>query len=1131
MKRLFALTTMTVALTLAPPAHAQVVRPVQKVQFLANRSPLPERLPPVRRVSLDQAAGVDLRGVTPGQALATLRDRTGLRILFSPSLLPTDRTVACRCEGVSIREALGTILAGTGFHFTEVGDQVLVEPSERPAPRPRAAVATTAPTALLAPPVVATARPVRALARRQGTIGGRVTDATTGQPLSGVQVHIATLDIGALTGVDGVYSIARVPVGTHTVVAEMIGYGTARQQVTVGEGSTVQVNFRLTQQAVQLDEVVVTGTPGGLQRRAIGNVVGEVDAAASQVAPINDLSHLLAGREPGVEVQVGQGSPGTASVIRIRGQASLSASNQPLVYVDGVRVNSRMSTPQGGSTPAAISRMDDFAPGEIERIEVIKGPAAATLYGTEASNGVINIITKKGAFNQRARWTFSTKQGANWFANPEGHTPTNWGLDSNGNLASVNLVAHEKALGNNVFHNGRVQEYSLDVSGGSEDVSYFVSGSALNNDGVTPESWQKKYNARVSVTAQAGDHFTVDGNAGLVLLHARVPGRGTSDGAMRSLWLGLPRFVDTPKRGFYRAPPEAFYEKAQFYQDVNRLTTGVTVNYTPFPWFHHRLTFGVDVTDQKNTNFTPYLSEFAAQFFSANDAAGSKDVRQETVLQTSFDYAASANWNVSPTLASTTSAGMQVNTKKIDQTRARGEGFPAVGIATVDGAASTFGYSDLIENNTVGIYVQEQLGWRDRMFLTAAVRADDNSAFGENFSLVYYPKVSGSWVLSDEDWWGLDFMNSFRLRGAYGESGQQPDVFDALRTYTPRAQPNGSAAVYPDAPGNSNLGPERGQEIEAGFDASMWNDRLSLEFTFYNQVTKDAIVARDVAPSTGFSAQKYVNIGKVSNRGIEVGLNARVLDLQSLDWDLGLNLDTNRNRVEELGLGGGFLALGWTTRHAEGYPAASFFAPKVVSADLDANGDPINMMCADGHGGTVNCEESAPRVYAGHPDPSLEGSLTSSFTLADKIQLSAMADFKFGQSNYSTLTWWRYTGLPMAGELFQPNPDPKLKAAEYLGRFGEFQLWVPKASFARLREITLTSPLPDSWVQRIGAQQGRLSVAAQNVAMLWTNYFAWPYQDPEVRAPANVLGGNREPENTAAVPPLMSLTFTLRLTY
>ncbi len=240
-------------------------------------------------------------------------------------------------------------------------------------------------------------------AQQGGTVTGRVVDASTLEPIAAVQVFISALDLGGLTQQNGRYLLQNVPAGTHTLSVSRIGYRTVEAQVTVAGGQTVEQNFGVAQEALQLDAIVVTGTPGGTQRRAIGNAVVTIDAAAiTAQVPITSMQQMLAARTPGLNFTRQDGSTGVGSAINIRGFSSISIGNQPLIYVDGIRVDKsfglgpdngisgfRDAGGQGGSA------LDDINPNDIESIEIIKGPAAATLYGTEASAGVIQIITKK----------------------------------------------------------------------------------------------------------------------------------------------------------------------------------------------------------------------------------------------------------------------------------------------------------------------------------------------------------------------------------------------------------------------------------------------------------------------------------------------------------------------------------------------------------------------------------------------------------------------------------------------------------------------------------------------------------------------------------------------------------------
>ena len=957
------------------------------------------------------------------------------------------------------------------------------------------------------------------------SITGTVRDQGSGDPVAAAQVFLEGLNLGALTQADGSYSITDVPAGSHTLTVQFLGFRSESVVVTVAAGQSVVQNFFLSQQALQLDELVVTGTAAASRVREIGNSVAVLDAGIAEVQPISNVSDLLRARLPGVVVQQGSGDVGTASTIKIRGSSTMRRVNDgPLVYVDGVRVSNRMES--GGRD---VSRIDDLDPAMIESLEVIKGPAAATLYGTEAANGVINIKTKGGGVGA-AQWNFTMRQGSQWFQDPAGHTPTNWGVNpSTGQIESLNIL-EDQAESDLIFRNGHTQYYGLDVSGGTDTFQYFIGGSAGSDEGVTENSWARKYNGRINLRAQPADDLEISANAGIALVRLRVP----SDYPYEEAVYADPTRLGSgdARRGYRRATPESRIEKDFDINEANRMTAGLTANHTPFDWFTHRLTFGLDVTDALESYLDNFLSPESAQFYSPNAALGGRFQNRESVIYTTFDYAASGTRDISEDLRSTTSLGFQVYTRTIEDLTADGDRFPAPGLSSVSAAGIRTGFDAIVENNTVGVYLQQQMGWQDRLFVTAAIRADDNSAFGEDFDLVYYPKVSGSWVVKDSD--GTSgFLNSFRLRGAYGESGQQPDAFDALRSFTTRASPSGQATLRPLSPGNSQLGPERGVEIEAGFDATMFNDRLTIDLTYYDQTTKDAIVARNVSPSSGFTSQRFVNVGEVNNRGIELGLYARAIETPSFAWDMNLNLTTNRNRVVELGLGeGNFLQLGWTTRHAEGYPVGSFFAPEVLFAEFVPGTDQINrdtMRCDNGQGQPVACDPDA-WLYQGHPDPNVEMAFGSSFQIGERLTIDALVQGKIGQTKYDLQGWWRYAAFQQTRLNLYPHEYNINEVAEaQFGASGEFALWVNEASFVRFRELSAIYTMPDEWVQRIGASRGSLTLAARNLGMLWTNWQEWPHHDPEVVDPSNTFSGNREPQEDSAVPPLTGLTLTVRL--
>ena len=264
-------------------------------------------------------------------------------------------------------------------------------------------------------------------------------------------------------------------------------------------------------------------------------------------------------------------------------------------------------------------------------------------------------------------------------------------------------------------------------------------------------------------------------------------------------------------------------------------------------------------------------------------------------------------------------------------------------------AARVTSFEDQIENVTVGFYVQEQLSWEDRLFLTGAVRVDENSAFGRDFGAQTYPKVSATWVISEESFWNVGFLNPLRLRGAWGKAGRQPDTFASERIYRPVTGPGNRPAVTTRNLGNADLGPERGQELEVGLDASFLDDRVTVEFTQYWRSTKNAIVAAPVRPSLGFPGTQFINAGQIDNWGSEVALGLQVLRRDPVRWDMGVAFSYNDNEIVTLG-DIDRIPIRRGREHVVGYPLAGFHDFKVVSADFvsGSSGAVTNLMCDGG---------------------------------------------------------------------------------------------------------------------------------------------------------------------------------------
>ena len=935
---------------------------------------------------------------------------------------------------------------------------------------------------------------VSELAAQTGAISGRVTEGSTGQAVPSAQVFIEGLDLGALTQASGSYSIENVPAGTRVLTVQRLGYREATATVVVGAGETTVQNFEIDAAALALDELIVTGTPGGTQRRAVGNVVARVDPGEIEVASAVTMEQVLQSRIPNVTLNVGSGMVGAdAGPIRIRGSSSIGLKNDPIVYVDGRRINVDRSFSQGTTGTGAFSRMNDINPADIESIEVIKGPAAATLYGTEASNGVIQIITKRGVSGS-TRFDASVELGVNWIPDPESefNTPRIWGKNSAGELISLHLYSLEtERNGEPLFQNGPIQRYSLSANGGTDNLQYFASVNRSDLEGFVNWNTDEQTSGRLNVTATVSETLRLDLQSSYLKGSTRHPG---------NLWAefrrGKPNTAadvggSTPnfRRGFGVRPFEFWRDGRTDILDVERSSWGLQANWTPRPWLSTRMTFGNDVTDEARSQTVFREVDYPSGAYGSG-GIGSKDVDIIKVTNRTLDLSASATTQVNSQIGSVTSVGLQYYAKDNWILAASGDEFATPALSTVGATAVRNASEDRFENSTVGAYFQQQFDWEQRLFLTGAIRADDNSAFGQDFDLVYYPKFSGTWVVSEEQFWDVEWLDQLRVRTAWGKAGQQPDVFAATRLYQSRAGTGDEGYLTPNQFGNPSLGPERGSEFEVGFDAAALDDRIGLEFTWFTKTTKDAIVNRPVAPSLGFPGFQFVNIGQISNWGTEVALNLQVLNGDQIQADLGISLGTVHSRIDDMG-GIDEIAVRRTRRHVEGYPLAAQHERKVVSAEwvAEPGGAVTNIMCdggtgADGRrmgGVAVPCNE-APRVWWGRQgEPTWTLQAFPSITFFDGLRVSALfygqgGDMIGSDGLFNAEIAWRNT-------LKANTLDDLLYVAQRA--VAPPALGYYKGGFAKLREVALSYTLPQSVTNHLGMSAASITLAGRNLAILW----------------------------------------------
>ena len=973
------------------------------------------------------------------------------------------------------------------------------------------------------------ATPTRAQSPTQGrVITGTVVD-DRGRGVAAAVISVVGSTLRTPSDGNGRFRLENAPQGDLSLRITAIGYAPATQAVAA---AAADIRISLMTSVINLEELVVTGTAVASQKREIGNSVAIINATEFQdFAPARDLTNLLNGKAAGVAIVPGTGTVGGGPRITIRGQGSLSLSDQPLLYVDGVRVNNDVASgPKSqGYDSGIISRLNDFGPDDIESIQVIRGPAAATLYGTEAASGVIQIITKRGNPG-RTKYEFSVRGGVQYFQNAHERVEPNYYLDEGGQLTFQDLYADQEARGIPPFRTGNITSFGGSISGGNRPLGYLLSANYDHDTGVDRRNELDRFTIRGNLDITPSDKFTANASLGFV--------RGRTDlandigfGFLFNSMLGFPLLKDGPTRGFLAFTPEVA-EMFESWQTVNRFTGSVQLQHRPTTWFSHRLIAGLDQTQEQNFDYLPNDPRWL-DFLPPQVASGAKNSASNAVTYTTVDYAATATARLGSEMSLATSVGGQIYQRQTQVIAASGEQFPAPLVTDLSATAITFGSDNFVKNTTVGSYVQGQLSWKDRRFLTAAVRIDNNSAFGSDIQLVAYPKVSASWVVSDEEFWGVDFMDAFRLRAAFGESGKQPEVFSAIQSYQAVTIGGGKPGVSPEFLGNPDLKPERGQELELGFEASLFKSRLGIDATWYNKKTKDAILQRVLAPSLGFPGNQFVNIGALQNKGFELGLRFSAINKESTHLDIGLNWARNDNTVLDLGELGPTIVVpsnmdtpAIVLHHQEGLPAGSWFGRKVISAELDANGVAQNVLCDAGSpsgkpsGTGISCDE-APDVFLGRSDPRDIGSFMATLTLFKNLTLYGLVDFRLDVYHGDNDRVIRCGIFQTCRDYYHPRSATE--AAEFQSGLNVTSYAVQPASFAKLREISASWQVPSSWTRAIGASAASITLSGRNLHT-WSD---WTSLDPETFWLTNQF----DKSNQTFTPQLAQFVTSIKLTF
>ncbi|WP_373060462.1 SusC/RagA family TonB-linked outer membrane protein, partial [Gemmatimonas sp.] len=937
-----------------------------------------------------------------------------------------------------------------------------------------------------------------------GTLSVRVTDAANQRPVEAARVFLVGTNFAAATGVDGRVLLRGIPAAEYTVRVLRVGYTEQTKKQLIAAGQTATIEFAMATAAINLAAVVTTAT--GEQRRVeIGNATANIDAAkVLQSAPVSNLSDLLNSRAPGVTVTSGS-QTGTGSRIRIRGSNSVSLSNEPIWIIDGIRMTSTnadfgTATGSGGTTGGNnASRVGDLNPEEIENIEIVKGPSAATLYGTDAANGVILVTTKKGRAGA-ARWNVYGEGGALTDRNfyPDAYslfaksgTSTTSSRTNGCSLQTVGtgVCTADSTVSLNIFKEkdltpvgtGMRRQFGAQVSGGTETVRYFFSAEDEKEQGVlslpqferdrfaTENLPLRPWTSHPNVTARKSlrlnlnaaitpkldlavstnfiniaQRYSLESNATAGLGSHLFGGPGTRDNGNVS---GL----GTPLNG-YRGWTPGYMWQERTSQDVNRFIWSANANWRPLTWLANRATVGTDYTGRNDENL---LLRGEGPPLTATTRLGARGINRVNISNVTVDLGSTASYSLVNFVLKTTVGAQYIgfrSTAAATGATQLAPGSQSVGSGTIPSVSE-----GTTLQKTFGVFIEQALNIGDRLFLTAAVRSDQNSAFGTNFQSIVYPKASASYLISQEEWWKApSFVNSVRLRYAYGQSGVQPGPNDALRFFTANStsiQNVDQPTVTQAALGNDNLKPERSAEQETGFEVAMFNSRINLDATYYSKITQDALISAVLPPSYGSVTSQLRNLGAVKNAGVEVAINAQLLQGDKLGWDINLAGSANDNKV--VSLGDNPPQIGTTVRTVAGFPIGGLWARPITGYE-DKNGDGLLTYWADDARNEVFVGDSA--IFRGYATPRYMLTLGSGWDLfTRKLRISTMFDYRAGNKWYNNTERIKCTRPNCSGRL-NLNADLVDQATNIAANVhpartldGYFQ----SGAFVRLREMSV----------------------------------------------------------------------------
>lgn len=987
-----------------------------------------------------------------------------------------------------------------------------------------------------------------AMSAQTASISGRVTDSANGEVITGANIYVVQLERGAVSDLDGNFTVANIPAGTYTVNVTYIGYRPISQQVTLSSGQNFTLNVEMQLSTIGLQEFVVSGY-GVTQKRELTGSIASVSSADIQGVALQSTEGLLQGRAAGVTVTTTSGNPGGAFQVKIRGNGSVNAATEPLYVIDGVQVSFAQQSGLTSTTP-----LNALNPNDIESIEVLKDAAASAIYGAQAAAGVVLITTKQGRAG-RTVVNASVERGVRSLARnvdyitseeyveylAEGLAYRNGarGMDgfdlapfiTNRRTAMLNFfgrdpnsTAENPQLANTdwqdfIFSEGATAKYTMSFSGGNQATTYFVSGGFEDTEGTAFNTDFTRLSLRTNLDHKINDRLDISMRTGL--------SRSTQFGVCQD-----GNFINCPpSQAMFEAPMSFPYNADGSYStttrfgiannpavqmdevdrdvSVTQILTSIALNYRINDWISAR---GSASVDYRNTNDTQYRSPIAAPVQS-----GWVSFANRSVQNVMGNFVVNFNKDITEEHNVAGLFGTEYRRDYSESQLTTGEGFPGPFFKVLSATANPTNAAGVNNEWRLASYFTNlRYNYNEKYFVNFTGRYDGHSRFGSGNRWAFFPSVALAWRITEEDFFNVDAFDELKLRVSYGVTGNSAiGNYAARGLFSVAGSYQGVTGLTASQLANNNLSWEEAREFNVGLDFEILEGRIFGAIDYYTRDNEKLLFGRPLPLDSGFGSITE-NIGAIRNTGLEIELNSVNINTRGFQWSSRFNVAMANTEILELPEGNDINPSSQFNALIIGQALGIIQVPRWAGVN-PADGRP---MWYDAEGNITYTPEASDNINYKDGNADYVGGFGN--TLSYKgLTLDAFFQFSIGQWAFPStdyyftrtpdftmnmtrevMTRWRnpgdityYPRAMLAGTDFAETDNYRVEVGTQA---------IYNASYIRLKNISLSYNIPTSLTDRIGMGNVRVYASAVNL-VTWT---AWPFYDPEVAFSPNDIYNN-----------------------